>query len=198
VKTVGQTRVRLTSAALAILLLCLPALGDDRPASASLPVAAGESAAVPTGPPIKLSGGAPSVDVLLDEFLAAVEHKDLAALERLRLTKEEYTRIIVPGQVRKGQPPLQTFEKANDVFWGMMNTRSRYTIESLVNEHGGRHYVRRQLEFTEPTREFAWYTAYGGVELTLWNDQGQDYELATGWIAEVDGSYKFIAFSRAD
>ncbi|MGH7786620.1 MAG: hypothetical protein ACRERC_07120 [Candidatus Binatia bacterium] len=194
----AQIRARLAVAALAALVLCLPALADQPDPGAETSGAAGRSVSGLGGPPITLSGGAPSIDILLDEFLAAVERKDLAALERLRLTKEEYTRIIVPGQVKKGEPPLQTFEKANEVFWGMLNTRSRYTIESLVNEHGGRHYVRRQLQLTEPVREFAWYTAYGGVDLTVWDEKGQDYELVTGWIAKVEGAHKFIAFSRAD
>jgi hypothetical protein len=150
-------------------------------------------------PPITLTGGAPSIDTLLDEFLAAVEQKDKDALHRLRLTKAEYTEIIVPGEVPTGQPPRQTFEQVNDVFWGMLDTKSRYTADAIVNDFGGRHYVERQLELTYGNpREWAWYTGHGEVRLRLKDETGQPYELRTGWIAEVDGRFKFIGFNWDD
>ena len=172
--------------------------GTAEPAAPAA-AAPASAAAASSKPPIGLSGGAPSIDALLDQFLAALEQKDTQALERLRLTKEEYTQIVMPGTVTKGQPPLQTFEKANDVAWGLLNARSHYTLEAMISGYGGRHYVKRQLEFSEsPPREYAWYIAYGGTRLTLWDEQGEAHELSTGWIADVDGSHKFIGFNRSD
>jgi hypothetical protein len=182
------------TAGLAVLAISGWACVNSSPAEGRS--AASSAATPPAGPPIQLSGGAPSVDKLLDEFLDGIERKDVAALHGLRLTKEEYTQIIVPGEVPKGEPPRQTFDKVNDVFWGMLNARSRYTLDAIVNKFGGRHYVKRQLEFTEsPAKEWAWYTGHGEVRLWLWDEAGLQYELRTGWIAEVGGTYKFIGFN---
>ena len=149
-------------------------------------------------PPIGLSGGAGSVDALLDLFLAAVKAGDLKTLYGLRLTKEEYTSIVVPGEVPKGQPPRQTFEKVNDVFFGMLDTRSQYAAQAIVGAFKDKEFVTREVRMTEPRREFAWYTAIGEVRIILTQADGQQSELRTGWIAEVDGQYKFIGFNWDD
>ena len=44
-----------------------------------------------------LSGGASSVDDLLAKFVAAIEAKDVAALDALRVDETEYRKIIMPG-----------------------------------------------------------------------------------------------------
>ena len=56
----------------------------------------------PKGPPITFTDGAPSVESLMDQFLDALARQDEAALTRLRVSKEEYTRIIMPGQIGGG------------------------------------------------------------------------------------------------
>jgi hypothetical protein len=169
------------------------------PAAGGAAAAAARVADAGARPPIALTGGAPSIDELLDEFLTAVEQRDKDALHRLRLTRAEYTEIIVPGEVPKGQPPRQTFEQVNDVFWGMLDTKSRYTADAIVNDFGGRHYVERTLELTyRNPREWAWYTGHGEVRLRLRDETGRPYELRTGWIAEVDGRFKFIGFNWDD
>lgn len=149
-------------------------------------------------PPRSLSGGAPSLEALVDAFLAAIEKQDHQALHRLRLTKEEYTEIIVPGAVPKGQPPRQTFAEVNDVFWGILDTKSRYVADMLVATYGGRHYVDRRLELTRGVREWAWFTGHGELRLTLSDAAGEKVQLRSGWIAEVGGRYKFIGFHSSD
>jgi hypothetical protein len=151
-----------------------------------------------TEPPIGLTGGAGSLDELVERMLAAVTAGDLPALHRLRLTKEEYCNIIVPGEVPKGQLPRQTFEKVNDVFFGMLDTRSRYAAEAIVQSFKGKKFVDRRITLTKPTREFAWYTAHGEVRVSLREESGAEGTLRTGWVAEVDGRYKFIGFNWDD
>jgi hypothetical protein len=56
-------------------------------------------------PPFGFTGGADSQDALLDQFLAAITSGDLAKLNGLRVTSDEYGSIIVPGMSPKGQPP---------------------------------------------------------------------------------------------
>ncbi|MBX3028483.1 hypothetical protein KF840_26615 [bacterium] len=146
-------------------------------------------------PPFGFTGGAESTEALLDQFLAAITAGDLEALHRLRVTKEEYGAIIVPGMTPKGQPPRTTFEKVNTVFFGMLDSRSRYAAKALVDRFQGKRIVSRQVTFSKPTQEWAWYTARGELRLVVVDDQGESYELKSGWIADVDGRYKFIAFN---
>lgn len=142
--------------------------------------------------------GAPSIDALLDEFLAALEKEDFTALHELRVTRQEYQDIIIPGTVQKGQPLRQVSEKPRDYFWGVLDTKSHYFAEDLMTKFGGRHYRDRQVRFTAPPREYATYSAYGQVRLTLEGDDRKVYDLRTGYIAEIDGRYKFIGFGWND
>ena len=146
-------------------------------------------------PPVGLTGGADSLDALLDQFLASITAGDLDALNRLRVTPAEYGSIIVPGMVAKGQQPRTTFEKVNAVFFGMLDSRSRYSAQALIEHFKGKKIVRREVTFTKPIQEWAWYTARGELRLTLFDDQGERYEMKSGWIAEVDGRFKFIGFN---
>ena len=149
--------------------------------------------------PIGLNGGAPSIDALLTEFLDAVERQDLEAMNRLRVSKDEYQRIIVPGMVRPGEPPRRISEQPREFFWQINDRKSRYAAEAIANQYGGRHYTSRDLRLTKGVREFAWYTTHGQVRLDLRApDLPGTAELRTGSIAEIDGHYKFIAFQWDD
>jgi hypothetical protein len=149
--------------------------------------------------PIGLSRGAPSIDALLTEFLDAVERQDLDAMHRLRVTKDEYQRIIVPGMVRPGEPPRRISEQPREFFWQINDRKSRYAAEAIANRYGARHYTDRTLRLTRGTREFAWYTTHGQVRLDLHAPElAGTAELRTGSIAEVDGQYKFISFQWDD
>ena len=141
------------------------------------------------------SPAAPSRRALLDQFLAAITAGDLAKLNSLRVTSDEYGSIIVPGMSPKGQPPRTTFAKVNAVFFGMLDSRSRYAAQALIDRFKDKKIVRREVTFTKPTQEWLWYTARGELRLELFDDQGERYEMKSGWIAEVDGRFKFIGFN---
>ena len=185
----------------ASLFAAVPASSaSDAPTPTATGTAAVPMATVWSGdkPPFGFSGGADSLDALIDQFLAAVKAGDMDAVQRLRVTKAEYENIIVPGEAPKGQPPRQTFQKANDVFFGMLDSRSRYAAENIVDRFKGKEFVRRELELSKGTREFIWFTGRGEVRLTLFDADGNRALLKTGWAAEVDGRYKFIGFNWND
>ncbi|MFN8642885.1 MAG: hypothetical protein U0802_14995 [Candidatus Binatia bacterium] len=184
-------RLRLLLAA-SCLMVAAPAGAAPAPTDTPAPMPTVWSGAKP---PFGLSGGADSQEALLDQFVAGLTAGDMDALNRLRVTQQEYGSIIVPGMVAKGTPPRTTFEKVNIVFFGMLDSRSRYALQALVERFKGKKIVRREVRFTEPTQEWAWYTARGDTALVLVDDQGERYEMKTGWIAEVDGHFKFVGFN---
>ncbi len=185
-----------------LLLLAAPAAGAATPPPGGVPTPTSPppEATIHSGarPPFGLQNGAPSLAALVETFLAAVHAGDVTALHALRLSREEYVGIIVPGEVPKGQPPRATFAKVNDLFFGMLDTKSRYAAEAIVRGFAGREFPRRRLVLSQGTREFAWYTAHGEVRVIFTDAQGIEHTLRTGWVAEVDGRFKFIGFNWDD
>jgi hypothetical protein len=180
-----QAQIAFRSIAVAVLLLIGCAVDAGTTAS--------------NGPPIGLTGGASSVDALMDQFLDALARQDEVAMLRLRVDKAEYTRIIMPGQIQKGQSPPPADEKVCDFAWSLLDTKSRYYTQALMKEFGGRTNVRKAVRFTKQPVEYAWYRAMGEVRMMVEDPEDKrQYELSTGWVAEVDGKYKFIGFNADD
>ena len=145
--------------------------------------------------PIGLDDGAASIDALVDEFLSAVRDNDRAALHRLRVTKDQYMQIVVPGTTEPGQPPRQITEQPRELFWSLNDTKSQYAAQNILENFGGKHVLSHTLRFSRGTDEYLWYTAHGQVRLDLLVEgEVLPQELRTGTIAEVDGRYKFLAF----
>jgi hypothetical protein len=145
---------------------------------------------------LQLSDAAPTVDELLDRFLSALAARDPLALERLRVSEREYLKIIFRGNVEPGARPQHMPADKARFFWAMMNTKSAYSAQYLLNEFGGQRYRVKQVAYAKGTKKYAGFTAYEQLRLTLEDEGGQERELRTGSIAEVDGSFKFVSFVR--
>jgi len=170
-----------------------PGVQLSRQASPDTVIAAGQAARQSF-----VADGAPSVDALMDEFVQALTKKDKDALDKLRVTKAEYVDLIVPGSVPVGQPPRLVSEQPKEHYWNLIDTKSHYYADNLVGQFGGRTYRSRELRFSRPNMEYAWYTAVGQVRLELEGEDDRTYHLLTGWLAEVDGKYKFISYEYND
>lgn len=149
-------------------------------------------------PARSFAGGAPSVDALLDQFLAALAANDEQALHRLRVDEAEYREIIIPGTVPPGESPRRVSAQPQEFFWRLLDTKSRDFGYLLLQEFGGHAYRRTALAFTEKSRPYAWYTAHGQVRLIVQDAEGRERVLRTGWIAEAGGTFKFIGFEWGD
>jgi hypothetical protein len=78
--------------------------------------------------------GAPSVDVLLDQFVAGVAAKDADTLHTLRVNEAEYRRIIVPGSAPVGKTPVYVADLSNEFFWKMLDQKSRDFLDVVLND----------------------------------------------------------------
>src|SRR5262245_20739115 len=112
--------MRITSSVTAIVLLmagvtaACSGAAKNRPASqvdATTQTVPAELLAGERQARASFADGAPSVGVLMDEFVQALTRKDMEALNRLRVSKIEYVDLIVPGTVPVGKPPRQVSEK---------------------------------------------------------------------------------------
>ena len=144
---------------------------------------------------LQLTNGAPSVDALLDEFLAALAAKDESGMHRLRVNESEYRNIIIPGTVKEGEPPRKVDATPSEFFWRMLDQKSQDVGHVIMERFGGQHYKRKDVRFTKGVRKFAWYTALGEVRLRIEDEKGIEQVLPTGSIAEVNGRFKFIGFN---
>ena len=146
--------------------------------------------------PPQFQDAAPSADALIERFMTALEHKDATALHRLRVTEDEYLKIILPGSVEKGEALRKWPEQTCRYFWSEIDAKSLYTEEFLLGVFGGRTYQIKNVEYEKGTKEYASYTAYRQLRLTLVRDDGEERVLATGSIAELNGQFKFLSFKR--
>lgn len=192
---VGCMRGGVAALAALACLSCTRAARDRGHESAA---EAGLGAAAKSARASFAKGGAPSVDVLMDRFVRALSDKDSDALGTLLVNREEYVDLIVPGTVPVGRSPRNVSEQPKEFYWKMLSTKDRYFRESLLNQFGGRPYRSYSLKFTQPAKEYAWYKAYGRVKLDLRGEDDTVYSLSTGWVAEVDGKYKFIGYEADD
>jgi len=166
----------------------------------TLAVAVGASAPPPPqlpGPDLpQLTDGAPSVEALLERFLAALAARDRDALDRLRVTETEYRTFIMPGNVAPGDAPRYLPDDTAAFFWSLLDTKSRYAELGLLDQLGGAHYRLTDHQFLKGTRQRAWYTVRGQLLLTLEDESGERHEVRTGSIAEMNGTCKFVSFVR--
>ena len=140
----------------------------------------------------RLVDAAPSVDVLLQRFLDALARRDAAAINRLRVSEQEYRTVVIPGGVESGQPPRTIDDDSSKFYWDMLNTKSLYAEAAILKNHGGRRYRLKEVQFLKGQRSYAWYEVYRTASLKLEDDAGDIHELTLGSIANVDGQYKFI------
>ena len=140
--------------------------------------------------------GATSIDVLVARFLDALGTKDRQALRALRVTREEYDDLILPGSDPEGQPLREWPNQVNDYFWSVLHTKSAYSEDNILAAFGGCHYTVKSIGYRKGTQKFAAYTAYRQLQVVVRDDEGVETEIRTGSVAEVNGRYKFISFIR--
>jgi hypothetical protein len=144
----------------------------------------------------RFDGGAGSQRQLIHELLEALEAKDANALRRLRVSETEYRNIIIPGNVPPGQPPRTLTPHWLDYAWANLETRSSYSELSLLQEFGGHKLAVKDVSFDKGEKQYAGYTAYRQLRLTVEDSDGAQRVLRTGSIAQVGGRFKFISLIR--
>lgn len=154
-------------------------------------------AAVPPPERVKLDrAAAPSMDLLIERLLKALETKDAEELRRLRVTRREYLKIVMPGFVEPGQPPRLLDKSEVEFWWSLLNGKSLYTELQLLHDYGGRRVTVRDVKFLKGTKDYAWYRTHGRILLTLEDETGKESELQMGSVIEANGSFKFVSYTR--
>jgi len=145
-------------------------------------------------PQLEFTNASSSIEDLVDRFLRAVEAGNQQAVDSLRVTEDEYRKIILPGSVEPGEPPQNFSDEASQYFWGVLNGKSLYHRASMMHGYGGKKFKLKKIGYQKGIRKWEGYTAYEKLLLTLETEDGEEVVLPTGSIAEVGGRYKFVSF----
>ncbi len=145
-------------------------------------------------PTPSLTGGTKTKEELVSRLVDALAHQDRDKLRALRVNQEEYIDIILRGSVPPGQPLRNWPPDVSGYFFRDLDTKSRYAEQHLLELFGGHDMKVESFEFAKGTTQFANHVAYRQLRVKVKDPAGQDVELATGSIAEVNGRYKFISF----
>lgn len=144
----------------------------------------------------RLAGGASSVDELIDKFAAALRTKDKEKLRSLRVSQDEYLKVILPGSIDEGAPRPRYTQEEQEYFWGLLNGKSVYVEANLMSSWGGRDIKVTAHDFRRGTKKYADYTAYKQLILKFKDGEGNEDAMKIGSIAELDGRFKFISYVR--
>jgi len=157
----------------------------------------GESPASNTPSEYRFVDAEPSIDSLVEKFRHALETKDKQLLRQLRVTRNEYLDIIMPGSVDEGQPRATYDKTAKNYFWGILNGKSIYVEANLLYDFGGKQLKVTSVEYRRGIKRYRDYTAYKQLMLTIDDGSGNPPEhMKIGSIAEINGQYKFISYVR--
>ena len=149
---------------------------------------------------LQIPGGFRDREVLVDRFLAALSANDKDALLALLVPADFYRDVIIPGTVAPDQPARQWSEKSRQFFTDNFFHKSSLYADVLLKDWGGRELMRKKISFTRPTQTYKWYTADGELRVEVDAVPPTDGEpvVRTGFIAEINGTYKFIGFLHDD
>lgn len=162
---------------------------------------AGAATLLPRGPQpptAPFPDGFASKDALIDAWLDALANGDEQALHRLRVNRREYLEVLMPWNVKPGDPPRQYSAEPSEYFWQLLDTRSRDWGHAMIARYGGTRFRPVELTFSGPVREYAGYRAHGLVRLRAENEDGEPVTVDGPFIAEVAGTYKFIGLDWTD
>ena len=136
-----------------------------------------------------LLGGAESREALVRRFVKALENSDTAAFRDLVLTRQEFAWLYYPTNAQ-GLPP---YELAPDLFWFMLETRSRRGIVHALAERSGQPlgYLRTDCD-SVPSIEGD-NRVWGPCTITR---RDSLVERLFGPIIERHGRFKFVSYAN--
>jgi hypothetical protein len=130
-----------------------------------------------------------SVDELMTKLLAALEAKDLPAMENLRVTRQEHTDLLWPEFDAKNH------NVDPDFAWDMLNRRSHVGAGRAIGDYGGQALTLIGVEFTRDLERYPSFVLHRGTILHARTQTGEMLNLVfLGSVVELDGQFKLLSY----
>lgn len=141
-----------------------------------------------TDPVAELTGGAPARDVLVLEFLQAVEAGDPVAAQGLALSRAEFGWLYYPSSPL-GHPP---YDLGPELFWFTLDANGRKNLDRVLRRFGGRSLGYRGYHCPATAAVEGSNRIHAPCEVTF-EDRGEVVTARLfGPILERDGQFKFV------
>jgi len=142
--------------------------------------------------PPSLSGGAPSREVLVREFIAALERRDTVTLHGLLMTRAEFAFLYYPTNP-EGLPP---YDLSPGLMWFLLEGNSQRGLSHAFEDRGGRR-LRYLGVHCQPPLQQGENTVWAGCVVSRQQAPGDTViELLFGPIIERGGRFKFISYAN--
>jgi hypothetical protein len=133
----------------------------------------------------------PSIEALSEEVLAKVYEKDIATLEQLELTKEEFKRFIWPHVPWSNPETNMPFE----YYWRDIHQKSTWALRRVLVQNGGKKYDLIRVYFAKGVRDYNHARLYRDTRLVVKDEAGEEKELNIfGSVLELNGAYKILSY----
>ena len=143
--------------------------------------------------PDSLTGGAASLEGLIERFVTLLERADTAALATLMLTRAEFAYLYYPW-VPEARPP---YDLRPGLMWFMIEGDSQKGLGTALEERGGRPLEYVGYRCAEPTRRMGENTLYPLCLVRRLQTAGDTVEERMfGPIVERDGRFKFVSLAN--
>ncbi len=141
-----------------------------------------------------LTGGRPSRDSLVRDFITALETSDTTALVEMALTGAEFAWLYYPTNPQ-AHPP---YDLAPDLMWFMLQGNSERGLRRALSLYGG-----RDLDFrgyrcdAEPSIQGE-NSVSGPCTVAVIGEEGEHIDVRLlSLIVERNGSFKFVSYANS-
>lgn len=131
-----------------------------------------------------------SPEALARHFLKAVAAKDLTELRQMRITKDEFCRLVWPEL-----PSSRIQNLSCDFAWDQATLRSEGGLYDLLPSHGGKRYELVSLSFAKGIDSYAGYKVLKEPRVVVKDESGRQQEVRLfGSMLEMNGQFKLFSF----
>jgi hypothetical protein len=137
-----------------------------------------------------LTNGAASVEELVDRMLASLRAGDLAALEALRVTKDEYLRLIFPHFKLTGSGSALSA----DFHWQLLDLKSAKGARHAISEHGGTDLKVLEIRQESKVEDYGHFQLLGKTQVKVRAGGEEIWIRFLGSTVAMGGKFKFLSF----
>jgi hypothetical protein len=130
-----------------------------------------------------------SIDDLAQRVLTAIESKDIATLDALRINRDEFKKYLWP------EFPASTNHTPFDFAWDNLNGKTIKGMTRVIADIGGQEFRLVGVTFEKETEKYSTFTIYTSAVLDVTDPNGNKKQLKfCGSIVERNGEYKFLSY----